>query len=369
MEHKLTYTRIECIKVRCCMRQKTCYLYEYHKNMQVKNIGYVKCLAKDNTINFEIHGKGILCKQGQNFEMNLFKVKDETNFISRAGHVESEFNRIKYQVKVENVDETLFDEYDGLCLEIGGVQRYVAMWNQKQVYFENVKFYTHMKDDETVDNVEMEMSLEKERIHEVENSDVYDAEIEKENLDVGESTIEIEEHEMLEMEEDGKVLTEEFECEVEDSNDDVACIEAEECCYDAIRRRKKTFDEPGVLDLVEREENRPVQTISRKKHSDITYEKIERNDIAKLPQREWRLANNSFLLHGYHNYSHILFIQEAGRSFIGVPGIYSHREADAAKNFGFPVFHRIDEIDWEMEEVEKGEDFGYWCKEVMYRGR
>ena len=31
------------------------------------------------------------------------------------------------------------------------------------------------------------------------------------------------------------------------------------------------------------------------------YEKIQRQDLSRLPRREWRLANNSFLLHGFFN--------------------------------------------------------------------
>ena len=31
------------------------------------------------------------------------------------------------------------------------------------------------------------------------------------------------------------------------------------------------------------------------------YEKIQRQDLSRLPRREWRLANNSFLLHGFYN--------------------------------------------------------------------
>ena len=49
--------------------------------------------------------------------------------------------------------------------------------------------------------------------------------------------------------------------------------------------------------------------------------KIGRSDIARLPRKFWPLANNSFLLHGYHNYSHLMLIEEGGRAWLGVPGI------------------------------------------------
>ena len=97
-----------------------------------------------------------------------------------------------------------------------------------------------------------------------------------------------------------------------------------------------------------------------------TYEKISRKDISRLPRREWRLANNSFLLHGFYNYHHLLYIKEDENCWLGVPGIYHEKEAAAAKAFGFPQFHRIEDgiIELTEEEINTYEDFGYWCRSV-----
>ena len=92
--------------------------------------------------------------------------------------------------------------------------------------------------------------------------------------------------------------------------------------------------------------------------------KIQRSDISILPRRFWSLANNSFLLHGYHNYTHLLLAEEAGRLWLGVPGIYDPREARAADLFGFPQFTReyAAQLDLEPEERSDSDDFGYWCR-------
>ena len=92
--------------------------------------------------------------------------------------------------------------------------------------------------------------------------------------------------------------------------------------------------------------------------------KIQRSDISILPRRFWPLANNSFLLHGYHNYNHLLLAEEAGRLWLGVPGIYDPREARAADLFGFPQFTReyAAQLDLEPEERSDSDDFGYWCR-------
>ena len=100
--------------------------------------------------------------------------------------------------------------------------------------------------------------------------------------------------------------------------------------------------------------------------SNVIYEKIKRQDLSRLPRKEWRLANNSFLLHGFYTYHHLLYIEEDGQIWIGVPGIYHPKEKMAANSFGFPEFKRISDVDVELDEQEKNtlEDFGYWCRQI-----
>lgn len=100
--------------------------------------------------------------------------------------------------------------------------------------------------------------------------------------------------------------------------------------------------------------------------SNIRCEKIQRQDLSRLPRKEWRIANNSFLLHGYYNYHHLLYIEEEDEVWIGVPGIYHEKEKMAANTFGFTKFKRLTDMEIELSEEEKNtyEDFGYWCRQV-----
>ena len=98
----------------------------------------------------------------------------------------------------------------------------------------------------------------------------------------------------------------------------------------------------------------------------VIYEKIQRQGLSRLPRREWRIANNSFLLHGFYNYHHLLYMEEDGNVWIGVPGIFHEREQEAANAFGFPEFRRLTNHEIQLEENEKNtyEDFGYWCRQI-----
>lgn len=94
-----------------------------------------------------------------------------------------------------------------------------------------------------------------------------------------------------------------------------------------------------------------------------TIQKIHHSDLKILPKKCWNLANNSFLLHGYHNYHHLLLIEENGHYRLGVPGVYDIREARAAEIFGFPEFINSynDQLELSPDECNTQENFGYWC--------
>lgn len=73
--------------------------------------------------------------------------------------------------------------------------------------------------------------------------------------------------------------------------------------------------------------------------------------------------NNSFLLHGYYNFRHLLFgrVQENANNtkyFLGVPGMYCNRERYMASMFGFRNFKKSHRSDY------LNPYFGYWIMEM-----
>ena len=73
------------------------------------------------------------------------------------------------------------------------------------------------------------------------------------------------------------------------------------------------------------------------------------------------LVQNSFLLHGYYNYGHVVLTRKGNRGeeifYLGVPGVYFEREKQAALMFGFEGFEAAN------EQAEEG-GFGYYMKRV-----
>ncbi len=99
----------------------------------------------------------------------------------------------------------------------------------------------------------------------------------------------------------------------------------------------------------------------------IQARKITHAEISALPRRFWPLANNSFLLHGCHNYHHLLLVKEKDHLWLGVPGLYDPREAHMANLFGFPQFTSsyISILELTEDECENSESFGHWCRYLM----
>ena len=123
---------------------------------------------------------------------------------------------------------------------------------------------------------------------------------------------------------------------------------------------------PAVARREEGLREEPEEVDSYIPPSNVRYEKIQRQHLSRLPRREWRIANNTFLLHGFYNYHHLLYIEDGEKVWIGVPGIYHEKEKAAAMAFDFPEFRRLTDMEIELADEEKNtyEDFGYWCRQV-----
>ena len=112
--------------------------------------------------------------------------------------------------------------------------------------------------------------------------------------------------------------------------------------------------------------------------------RLELQDIGRMPMPCWIYGSNSFLLHGYYCYRHLILAKverkrekeesdksdannayntnsEAGPEIVylmGVPGIWQHRERYMASMFGFRKFRPV------SRENQGSGAFGYWCVEL-----
>ena len=91
------------------------------------------------------------------------------------------------------------------------------------------------------------------------------------------------------------------------------------------------------------------------------YLSIAPKDFVVLCKEYQKLVHNSFLLHGYYNYRHLILgrirQKDAWQYYIGVPGNFFEREKQVAVMFGFQSFEC-------KEEPATDGDYGYYLMPI-----
>ncbi len=86
-------------------------------------------------------------------------------------------------------------------------------------------------------------------------------------------------------------------------------------------------------------------------------------DIGRMQQEGWNTGKNSFLMHGFYRYRHLMLaMTDKGKYLLGVPGILNPQEKYMANMFGFTQFKAC-------QTREQGCPFGYWCRELVRTAR
>lgn len=92
------------------------------------------------------------------------------------------------------------------------------------------------------------------------------------------------------------------------------------------------------------------------------YLSIGPEDFVLFSSDSYKAASNSFMLHGYYNYRHLILTREERRGellyYVGVPGNYYDREKQVAIMFGFESFECA-------QEPAQSADFGYYMMRVQ----
>ena len=288
------------------------YLYEYDQGKKLRNVGFVKVEQGEGECAVHIHGKG-LHMQGEN-RLNLYLFYEENEecigiWQGTAENVDPAINYRLYYTKEDTGKTENFEKIRGIVLLSEAGRRYAAVWDDQPAHVEAMRIWKEEPQQEEAARQEEEpKQVEPTRQEEEPKSE--------------------------------ESVRQEIEPEPEDD------VERE--------------IGPEQEDVVERE----IELEQEENLSRIHCVKIQRRDLARLPRCEWKLANNSFLLHGCYNYRHLAFLEYKDQLWLGVPGVYHPQEARAAEAMGFPEFIYRKDTDASSEEEE---EFGYWCRRVKRR--
>ena len=299
------------------------YLYEYDQGKRMRNVGFVKVEQEDGSCTVHIHGKGFFSGGSKEITFYFFYVKNGQCIgipYERQTYSGPTLNEVlRYDRAGDNFTEH-YDEINGVILEGEQGRRFGAVWDDSPVDISGMKV--------------------QEKIQKAEERPMREEKPEMEERPMREEKPEMEEEPMRE---------EKSEVEEEPMR--------EELSEESTAIGSEMY--PGMQINISLQKQR------------FKARKIQRMEISKLARCEWKLANNNFLMHGYYNYHHLVFLENDSQFMLGVPGIYHEKEARAAEIFGFPKFISMDEIEISLNPEEKNdkEKFGYWCRPVKHQVR
>lgn len=296
------------------MQRFVTYIYAYENNNKNQNVGFAKVDIRGDYCQVEIHLKrtgytNVKCP------VYLFVRENEVIVGVEIGEIAlvngcGDFVR---QLNCNGVGETPYCMKDmkGILIFLDNTVMFASQWDEKAIYRENFKPYGETK--------EIPVEQAEDAAEEPEESG------QMEKLQV----------ESVQAQQSREQQTEELQPEAQRSGD---------MWMDLWEKLNGMY---GAKNLFE---NMP----------EISGIHMELKDLRELPKKYWYLGSNSFLLHGFFNYRHLLLGKvenESGRKwFIGVPGIYQNQEKVLAAVFGFPEFRQ------EKDTGVKTGQFGYWYR-------
>ena len=311
------------------MNPGTFYLYEYENNKRRRNVGFIKTARHYRSCILQIHAAGIPAGNGASLELYAF-FRSSQDLIAEQIAVLNCFRRnISARLPLS---ETTFPEgrplsqIDGFLICLPG-NRHTLFWMASDLFFD-------------VDISRMRIPSREQAGKDIRAAGAAELPARAETLVRSEAPVPPEITDSPEAPARPDTLrSSEMPAQPDTPESSGAAVHSDTAESSEAAVHSDTSDRPSA-------------------------KKIGRSDIALLPRKFWPLANNSFLLHGYHNYSHLMLIEEGGRAWLGVPGIYSPQEARAADLFGFPRFTRSFAAFPDLAEEERSDssDFGHWCR-------
>ena len=310
------------------------YLYEYEQGKRTRNVGFVKVEQDDYECTVHVHGKG-LRMNGEKLGLYLFYEEDGMCVGIRQGEIDNINPAVNCRLHYtrEDVGEAEnFPRINGVIMSNGSGRKYASVWDDTiEADVDRMRLWTEKPEPENRREEEAEgmENLREEEAEELENLREEEAE-ELENL------------------------REEAEEPESRREEDLA--------------ESKEPEWKGEFQISEEADRREENQKCTSSRVGCKVTKVQRKELARLPRCEWRLANNQFLLHGYYNYHHLVFIENGQMMYLGVPGIYHEKEAQAASVCGFPDFVPMKELDVSLtaDECDEQEEFGYWCRQVRH---
>ena len=349
------------------------YIYSYPEGVKGRNVGFAKALVHQGQFKLSISLRGVKTDSPEMFGIYMM-VTDSGYRLIKLGECLVKMGQMEYSgvFSPDNINETgyAFRDICGLAVarEDARYDCMLSMWKDEDVTPDMLVFsgMDAKKQAEAgiVIKERMRQSDEEERRQEIAESSVGRQEVDGYNAAVkerrqSEPAMSVGKSEMVQMKqtevasenvtasEDIKAAGTAVEVPVETQHLQPKARRADSTQPDPF---EKLFMRADYIDVFDDDYFYDCMEISPEK-------------LKSLNLKELDIAGNSFLLHGYYNFRHILFGRvrdnlDNTKYFIGVPGMYCNRERYMASMFGFNNFKKSHRSDY------ANPYFGYWYQEI-----
>ena len=313
------------------MQSNTYYLYEYEHNHRLRNAGFLKLQTASDSHMIRLHIKSPALGSGISWHLYAFSSPSGSCTLYPLDTVISDHQSLHLQIHLSETHlpaTVKLSQIDGLWLSGDSSRYFVASWHQGFISSENVSIYS-----------------EKEHASKTPDHEVQSHQDPVPTCTSSDSAVP----------ENRNVLPVQEEL----TGTDMVSVDSSEDSMEEISEAESTPSDTTSEPI--------VPTLHPALDSPPTCQKISRQDLKHLPRRYWPLANNSFLLHGYYAYHHLIYIEHNQKGYLGVPGIFSQKEQHAARLFGFPEFSQdyLTTLKLDSDECSGCDHFGYWIRPVF----
>lgn len=355
------------------------YLYEYEQGRRTRNVGFVKVEQDEQECVVHVHGKGL--RMGGQRRLGLYLFYENGGGCTGVwqGEIDNINPAVNYRLHYTRDDvgePENFERINGVIMSNGDGRKYASVWNDMPVDVEHMQVWT--MDQGTAGQEDGQAVAPRARQEMAEEMLQGRQEMAEEMPQTRQEEVQ-EMHEEAQPEkiqgmmpkEEGLQMCPESEPEEVQEMTVEPQGEGLQEMMTQLRPEEAEQEAPAESAAEEAEGMPPGPVHTQEAGRSVKpwkVTKIQRKELAKLPRCEWRLANNNFLLHGYYNYRHLVFIENDRTMYLGVPGNYHEKEAEAAGAWGFPDFVPLKELEVSLasEEWEEEGQFGYWCRQVRH---
>jgi len=346
------------------------YIYAYNNGQKDKNVGFAKVEIRNGQCKINISLKGVYTDTPENYGVYFVVRKDGDIVGIKLGDMIvknglGEYGDITYPGNINNSGYS-FSDIGGIFIGNRNNRHNVlaSQWDDEEINTSKIVFpeEVRVKSDTTIEPVKKSILEKTEEQGKEESSIIYESPLinETQVTDKTEEENELQKVKELQWDDEPVVVKEPFleteAAEIKDTNNVIESIKYSEEEDVLVNNLGTQSDWTTIFS-----ENNMIDAFSDDDYYNCV--EISPEDIKKLPLSDTNMYNNSFLMHGYYGYKHILFGKvhrngEKNLYFIGIPGVYSNREKFMSSMFGFNNFKKSHRSDC------RNPYFGYWYMEV-----